>query len=324
LILTFIEHQRGAIIDASLEALTAARKLAAGAGTSVEAILIGSNLRSLVDPLKGFGLAKVILAQDERLKSYVPEAFAKILAALIKERAPEIVIAPATEQGNDLMSRVAAKLDLGLATNCAELKTENGKLNLTRYIMGGSLLQSVELISSPKLLTIAPHAFAAEPAAKSEVELEIEELKLSLEEKDFRVQLKEFIESKKEGVSLAEAKVVIGGGRGVGSAEGFKILEELASLFGGAVGVTRVAVNNGWRPHDDQIGQTGQQIAPDLYIACGISGAIQHMVGCKGAKKIVAINKDKDAPIFSRADYGIVGDLHQVVPALIAEIKKLK
>jgi electron transfer flavoprotein alpha subunit len=153
----------------------------------------------------------------------------------------------------------------------------------------------------------------------------VEALPVALSEKDFRVRMKELIPSEKKGISLTDAKVVIGGGRGMGSAEAFKMLEELASLLhNAAVGATRVATNNGWRPHSDQIGQTGAQIAPDLYIACGISGAIQHMVGCKNSKKILAINKDPEAPIFQRADYGVIGDLHQVVPALVAELKRLK
>ena len=182
------------------------------------------------------------------------------------------------------------------------------------------MLEDAVLKGGAKLLTIAPHSYAAEASPAGAFEVEV--FSPTLEDKDFRVQVTEILQSENQGVSLKDAKVVVGGGRGVGSGENFEILEQLAALMNGAVGGSRVATNNGWRPHSDQIGQTGQQIAPDLYIACGISGAIQHIVGCKGSKQILAINTDADAPIMARADYAVIGDLHEIVPALIEEIKK--
>lgn len=320
MILAIIETEANgtALTEASLETVTAARDIAQKTNDTVEVLLIGS--RALVPSLKG--TKSVLIVEDQRLREYVPEAFARIATEAITKKSPAVVIAPGTETGNDLMARVAMRLDLGLASNCTELFVEQGTL-ITRSNWGGSLLEDAELLSSPKLLTLQPHAVPAKPLEGPEPA--VEALSVSLSEQDFRVRVKETIQSEKRGISLTDAKVVIGGGRGMGSAEAFKMLEELAGLLNNAaVGATRVATNNNWRPHADQIGQTGAQIAPDIYIACGISGAIQHMVGCKNSKRILAINKDAEAPIFQRADYGVIGDLHQIIPALITEIKQLK
>ncbi len=322
MVLAILETVKGALSETSLETLTAARDLAQKTNDSVTALVIGKGVRALAPTLKG--IQTVLVAEDQQLDSYVPEAFAKIVSEAIKQKSPQIVLAPGTDSGNDLMARVSVRLGLVAVTNCTELSVENGLLKrVTRSNWGGSLLEEVEILSSPILLTLAPHAIAAQSADGAAPT--VEALAVALSEKDFRVRVKELIPSEKKGISLTDAKIVIGGGRGMGSAEAFKMLEELASLLhNAAVGATRVATNNNWRPHSDQIGQTGAQIAPDLYIACGISGAIQHMVGCKNSKKILAINKDAEAPIFQRADYGVIGDLHQIVPALIAELKKLK
>lgn len=322
MILAVLQIAKHALSEASLETLTVARDLAQKTNDSVTALLIGREVRALAGAVKGVSAA--LVAEDQRLDSYVPEAFAQIVTEAITQKSPKIVLAPGTDSGNDLMARVAARLNLGLATNCTEFSVENGLLKrVTRSNWGGSLLEEIEILSSPMLLTLQPHAQSAQSADGAAPP--IETLSVALSEKDFRVRMKELIPSEKKGISLTDAKIVIGGGRGMGSAEAFKMLEELAALLpNAAVGATRVATNNNWRPHSDQIGQTGTQIAPDLYIACGISGAIQHMVGCKNSKKILAINKDPEAPIFQRADYGVVGDLHQIIPALIAELKKLK
>jgi electron transfer flavoprotein alpha subunit len=323
MILAILETAKNALLEASLETLTAARDLAQKTNDSVTALLMGKEVQALAQTVQGISAALVV--EDQRLDGYVPEAFARIVAEAIAQKSPKIVLAAGTERGNDLMARVAARLDLGLATNCTEFFVESGALQrVTRSNWGGSLLEEVEILSSPMLLTLAPHAIPAQSADGAAPE-RIETLSVALSERDFRVRVKELIPSEKKGISLTDAKVIIGGGRGMGSAEAFKMLEELAGLVGNAaVGATRVATNNNWRPHSDQIGQTGVQIAPDLYIACGISGAIQHMVGCKNSKKILAINKDPEAPIFQRADYGVIGDLHQIIPALIAELKRLK
>ncbi len=322
MILAILEIVKGSLTETSLETVTAARDLAQKSNDSVAALLMGKGVSTLAPTLKG--IHTVLVAEDPHLEGYLPDALAEIAAYAIRQKSPKIALAPGTETGNDLMARVAARLNLGLATNCVEFSVEGGSLKrVTRLNWGGSLLEEVEIFSSPILLTLAPHALAAQSADGATPT--VETLSLTLTEKALRVRMKELIPTEKKGISLTDAKIVIGGGRGMGSAEAFKMLEELASLLhNAAVGATRVATNNNWRPHSDQIGQTGAQIAPDLYIACGISGAIQHMVGCKNSKKILAINKDPEAPIFQRADYGVIGDLHQVVPALIAELKKLK
>lgn len=322
MIIGIVEHDGSSVSDSSFEALTLARGLAQSAGVPLEAAILGNSVSGIADSLKEAGVVKVHLIEDSRFEKYAPMALAKSIAQLVAAKSPTAVLAPGTDRGNELMAHLAAQLDQPMAANCTAVTPNGEGYSVVRLTWGGSLFEDATLSGSPKLFTVAPHTVAAENATAAE--FSVEPFSPELSDADFRVQVAEVIASEKEGVSLADAKIVIGGGRGVGSEENFSMLEELASLVNGAVGGSRVATNNGWRPHSDQIGQTGMQIAPDLYIACGISGAIQHVVGCKGAKNILAINTDADAPIFSRADYGVVGDLLEVVPALIEEIKKMK
>jgi electron transfer flavoprotein alpha subunit len=322
MILGFVEHEDGKILEASLEMLTLARGVAEEVGVPLEAVMIGDGARPLAESLKEHGVSKLYLIQHERLGEYAPVAWAKGLVQLVEAKRPRALAAAGTDRGHEVLAHVGAQLGRVVVANCTEIHPEDQGFKVTRVRWGGSLLEEASLVGKPALFTVALHAVAPEPAPAASID--VEEFTPQLEEGDFRVRVVERIAAEREGISLTEAKVVVGGGRGVGSAEAFKMLEELAELLGGAVGGTRVATNNGWRPHSDQIGQTGVQIAPDLYIACGISGAIQHIVGVKGAKRILAINKDPEAPIFSRADYGIIGDLHEVVPKLIDEIKRAK
>jgi electron transfer flavoprotein alpha subunit len=243
---------------------------------------------------------------------YAPEAWAQALVEL----EPEAVVAAGTDRGHEVMAHVAARLDAPLAANCVEVRVDGDAFLLTRQRWGGSLLEEARLAGTPKLLTVAPHAVAAD-----DVPVEVKELAPRLEE-SVRVRVARREEPEAGAVRLDTARVVVGGGRGVGSAEGFAALEELAGLLGGVVGGSRVVTNLGWRPHADQVGQTGARIAPELYIACGISGAIQHIVGCKAAKRILVINTDKDAPIVARADYAAIGDLHEIVPAIVEELRR--
>jgi electron transfer flavoprotein alpha subunit len=238
-------------------------------------------------------------------------------------RNPRAVIASASDRGAEIMAFVAALLDAPLAANCVEVaETESDDdWTVTRQRWGGSLLEEARVSAPVKLLTVAPHALLPE-RIETKSAMELSTFVPSLTESDVAVRITDRVEVGAGKVSLSEAKVVVGGGRGVGGAEGFGQLEELAGLLGGAVGCSRVVTSNGWRPHTDQIGQTGTRIAPDLYVACGISGATQHIVGCRAAKKILVINTDPEAPILSQADYAIIGDLRQIVPAISAEIRK--
>jgi len=258
----------------------------------------------------------------DAITPFAPDAIAAILQRAADDLKPAAVFAAGTDRGNDVMARLAARTGLPLAANVVAAEPGD-PVKVTRQRWGGSLLETATLHGSPTLVTVAPYSVRiAEGAAPAEVDAG--RYLQELDPRDMLVQVREHIDPPGGGVSLAEAKVVVSGGRGVGSKEGFAIIEELAGLLGARVGCSRVVTSAGWRPHTDQVGQTGTKISPDLYIACGISGATQHMAGCKGAKKILAINADPEAPIMSLADYSVVGDLKEVVPAISAEIRKLK
>jgi electron transfer flavoprotein alpha subunit len=286
----------------SLETLTFARRLG-----EVEAVVFGD-----VD-LAGY-VSRVHRVVHERLVEYAPEAWAQSIVEL----RPSVVVGPGSDRGHEVLAHVAARLDAPMAANCVDVRADADVFHLTRQRWGGSLLEEARLTGTPKLLTVAPHVVAAEPSGNGPVV--VEEHVPTLGDDQFRVVVTRREEPEAGTVRLDTARVVVGGGRGVGSAEGFAVLEELAGRLGGAVGGSRVVTNLGWRPHSDQVGQTGARIAPELYIACGVSGAIQHMVGCRGAKRILAINKDPDAPMVARADYAVIGDLHEIVPAIVAEL----
>jgi electron transfer flavoprotein alpha subunit len=245
---------------------------------------------------------------------YAPRAWARAVAQAAEEQSAERILAPGTDRGNEVLAHVAAQLGRPMAANCVSL-TPGDPAEVRRLRWGGTLLEEARVHGSPLVLTIAPHVVDAAP------DLEVTELAA---QGDADVQVQERVREDGGGISLADASVVVSGGRGVGSPEGFAVIEELADLLGAAVGCSRAVTMAGWRPHTDQVGQTGTKIAPDIYIACGISGATQHMAGAKGAKKLLAINPDADASIFTSADYAVIGDLHEVVPAISNEIRKTR
>ena len=246
--------------------------------------------------------------------SYAPRGWAQAVVAAAQEQSARFVIGPGSERGNEVLAHVAAELDQPMVANCVSV-TLGETPTVTRVRWGGSLLEDATADGSPLVLSVWPHVIAP---------IEDPEITEVACGPDTTVRVQERITAQNGGISLADANVVVSGGRGVGSAEGFAVIEELAQLLGAAVGCSRAVTMAGWRPHTDQVGQTGTKIAPEIYIACGISGATQHMAGCKGAKKLLAINPDNEASIFSSADYAVIGDLHEVVPAISREIRKAR
>ena len=325
-----VELDGGAVADASLRALTLARGLAAGA--VLAAVVFGEPPApgdQAVAELAGYGVTDVFTVSG--IDGYAPQAWARSLAGLLgpgERPGPpggHAVLAPGTDRGNEVLAHLGAITGLPMAANCTAAVDNGGPLEITRQRWAGLLLEEAVLDAPVALLTVATDAVAAVPvatgtAAGEPTAIARHEVPASVADGDLAVRAVE-TPAGAGGASLATARVVVGGGRGVGSAEAFAPLEELAELLGGVVGVSRVVTSEGWRPHTQQVGQTGTKITPELYLACGISGAIQHIAGCSGAKNIIAINTDPAAPMMTRADYAVVGNLHEVIPALVEALR---
>jgi electron transfer flavoprotein alpha subunit len=317
-VLALVEHADGEPERLSLEALALGARVAGALETTLEAVLVGTGGRAAAAALGRHGVSVVHLAEDPRLGDFAPGAWAACVEQAMRSLEPTAVVAPGSDRGNEVMAHVGARTGLPVAANVVDV--EPGEpFRITRQRWAGSLLEDARLDASIRLMTVAPHVLAVDERATGP-EPTVLPFSVDLTERDLRVRVTERVAPAAGSVSLADARVVIGGGRGVGDAASFGALEELAGLLNGAVGVSRAVTSAGWRPHAEQIGQTGQRVAPDLYIACGISGAIQHIVGCKGAKRILAINIDRESPIMEVAGYAVVGDLHTIVPAISAEI----
>lgn len=315
MILVVVEHDRGALAPATLEALAAAR----GIDPDVAALCLGVAADGLASTLAAHGAARVVQVHHPLLTDYGPEVWGEAVAQAVSALAPTVVMACGTDRGNEVLAQAAARLDLPMVANCTAFDGAGaGPWTLTRVRWGGSLLERCTLDAAVKLVSVAHHAFEAAEAPGAGT---VAELGVDLAPELGRTVVVERVE-RAAGVTLATAPVVVGGGRGVGSAEAFAPLEELARELGGVVGCSRAVTNNGWRNHADQVGQTGTRIAPDLYLACGISGAIQHWVGAMASKKILAINTDPEANMVTKADYAVIGDLHAVVPAITAEVRR--
>jgi electron transfer flavoprotein alpha subunit len=356
-VLCLVERDTDGPADASLRALTLARGLAQSSGEDLAAAMFGPAETVPAGMLAAFGAADAYVIESELLAGYAPVAWARALAELITVSSATAVVAAGTDRGSEVMAHLGAITGLPVAANCAAVRRISPECcQLVRLRWAGSLLEDAVLDASPALLTVAVDAVAAvavtEPdsgagsdpsagpdpdagldlgaatglragpdLARSAMAVRVLRHHPDLDEADVRIRAVESAEPS-AGISLATARVVVGGGRGVGGPEGFAALEELAGLLRAAVGVSRVVTSQGWRPHKQQVGQTGTRISPELYLACGISGAIQHMAGCLSARHIVAVNTDPDAPIISRADYAVIGDLNQVIPALVTALRE--
>ena len=314
------EQREGALRKISLELASTARKLADQSGDEVSAILLGSGIEKIAVELGKYGVDKVFVGDNAALEPYVTEAHAAVAAKIIKENSPAIVLFGASVQGKDLSARVAAKLATGLATDCTNVKLDGGKLVATRPMYAGKCFGEVVVNATPQMASLRPNVFPAVEKAKAGTVTKVD---ATVDAASIKSKVLEVQKDTSGKVDLTEANVIVSGGRGMKGPEGFQILEELAEVLKGTVGASRAAVDAGWRLQKDQVGQTGKVVSPNLYIACGISGAIQHLAGMSSSKCIVAINKDAEAPIFTKADYGVVDDLFKVIPELTGACKKL-
>lgn len=311
------EQRDGEFRKVSFEAVSEGRRIADGLSSELTAVVLGSGIEGIAGDLAKYGADKILAADDPALADYTTGAYTNVLAELIKASDPAVVILGATMQGKDLVGRLAARLDAGVAMDCVAIELDNGQLTYTRPMYGGKVLADVQIQGDLQIVAIRPNVMTIVESAKDgSVEkpaVNVGEVKTTVLEKTMDTGDK---------IELTEADIVVSGGRGTGG--DFGVIEELAAALGGAVGASRSAVDEGWRPHSDQVGQTGKVVSPTIYVACGISGAIQHLAGMSTSKYIVAINKDPEAPIFSKADFGIVGDLFDMVPAVAEEVKKIR
>jgi electron transfer flavoprotein alpha subunit len=319
-ILVFVEVRDGKLKKSSLETLSEAVRLAKPLGSKVGVALVGEGIKAHVETLGRHGAARVYAVDSPRLKYYASEAYAKAVVEAHQKHGSGAILMAATAMGRDLAGGVGALLGTGAAADCTGVKIENGRLLARRPVYSGKAYATVGFKKSPAVVSLRPNVFAAQETGGS---AEIEDLAVAFEEADFRSAVKEVSATTQGRVELTEASIVVSGGRGLQAPENFKLRDELAAVLGAAVGASRAVVDNGWRPHSEQVGQTGKTVSPNLYIALGVSGAIQHLAGMRTSKVIVAVNKDPDAPIFKAATYGIVGDAMEIVPVLTQNLKKV-
>ena len=318
-VLVYGEYRGGRFRNSILESVCAGRGIAAALEEELIVGLIGPKFDGADSVLGKYGADRVLAAEGEKYPEYNQEVHAEVLKAMAEKLGAEIVIFSATTTGKELAPRFAAKWGVGIAADCSEVRLEGGKLTAVRPVYAGKALITVEILKRPAVLSLRPKLF---PMTECEKPVKLEAFEVDFKPPKAKVKA---IEAKEAGViDLTEADIVVSGGRAVKGAEGFGIIRELAAALGGVVGASRAAVDAGWIEHSHQVGQTGKTVNPQLYIACGISGAIQHVAGMRSSKVIVAINKDPEAPIFKLADYGIIGDIFKVVPKLTEEVRKYR
>ena len=318
----FAEQRQGKITPVVIELLGEGRKLADTKGIKLNAILLGKDVNGLAEELIAYGAETVYVADDPLLENFTTDGYTKVIVDAVNEIKPEIVLIGATNIGRDLAPRIASRLNTGLTADCTKLEIdpEDGKIKQTRPAFGGNIMATIRCPDArPQMSTVRPGVMD-KAVRNDDNKGNIVPLKYDIKESDIRTKIIEIVKHAVEKVSLTDANIIVSGGLGLQNADGFKLIEELADKLGGVVGSSRAAVDAGWIDKSHQVGQTGTTVKPNLYIACGISGAIQHLAGMKESSIIVAINKDPDAPIFSVADYGIVGDLYKVIPEIISEI----
>lgn len=321
----FAEQRDGELQKVSLELLGKGREMADKLNTELVAVLLGYNTDEIAKELLAYGADKVIVADDQLLSHFSTDAYAKVICELSNERKPEVIFIGATFIGRDLGPRIAARLTTGLTADCTalDIDSENGNLLATRPAFGGNLMATIVCADHrPQMATVRPGVFSKlEKDAAKEDATKIEKINVNLTADDIRTKVQEVVKLAKEVEDIAEANIIVAGGRGVGSKENVAKLQELAEVLGGTVAASRAAIEKEWIDKEVQVGQTGKTVRPQLYIACGISGAIQHLAGMQDSDYIIAINKDENAPIMQVADLAIVGDLNKVVPELIAQVK---
>lgn len=316
-VLAITEQIDGVFRKVTFEALSEGKRIADSFGCDLTAVVLGTGVEDISNELGKYGVGRILVADNPALKEYLTDAYTNVIADIIEKENPKAVILGSSVQGRDLSARLSARLGAALAMDCVSVSVDGESLIATRPMYGGKILADVALEAELKIVAIRPNAMSI---IESEGAGTVEKLDVDVGKIDLN-----FVEKKLETgkIDLTEADVVVSGGRGMGSSD-YSVVEELAKLLEGAVGASRSAVDEGYRPHSDQVGQTGKVVSPNLYIAAGISGAIQHLAGMSSSKVIVAINKDPEAPIFAKADYGIAGDLFEVLPVVTEEIKKLK
>ena len=321
-ILVFIEVRGGQIKRPSLEALSEGSRTAKALGGKLIALAVGAGFSGQLESIAAPGLEKVLVADDERVTLYQPEIYAALLADAVRKTGCGIVFLAATALGKDLGPRAAAKLEAGLAADCTHVEVDGGKIKAQRPVYSGKAIATVVFEGSPIFVTLRPNVFRLEEAASGTAP--VEKMEIPGDPAALRARTVEIEASEGAELDVSEASIVVSGGRAMKGPENFALIRDLAKAFGGAMGASRAAVDAGWIDHQYQVGQTGKVVSPNLYVACGISGAIQHLAGMSSSKVIVAINKDPEAPIFKLADYGIVGDLYEILPRLSEEVRKLK